>query len=180
MLISFYPGAVSPCYAPVGLVGHTLLSVGEMRWRVNAQSHGEVSSLWQSLRGLCSRHMMSCSWDQSASDKDGQVFLACFQGDADEASGYSSHCIYIYIYIRRGRWSKIKQRQLYNCTTHRSRVPVTLRKDALSENQINEGASDISRASAKGGNSRAVPPQTSYCAPRPLPSSPLLAECDRF
>ncbi len=87
MLSSFYPGAVSPCCIPVGLVGHTLLSVGEMRGRVNAQSHGEVSHLWQGLHGLCSHHVMSCSWDRSVCDEDGQVFLACFQSDADEASG---------------------------------------------------------------------------------------------
>ncbi len=85
MLSSFFSGAVSLCCAPVGLVGHTLLSVGEMRGQVNAQSHGEVSPLWQGLRGLCSRRVMSCSWDRSACDEDGQVFLAFFQGDADEA-----------------------------------------------------------------------------------------------
>ncbi len=73
-----------------GLVSHTLLSVGEMRGRVNAQSHGEVSHLWQGLRGLCSRRVMSCSWDPLACDEDGQVFLACFQGDVDEAPGCSS------------------------------------------------------------------------------------------
>ncbi len=100
MLSSFFSGAVSPCCAPVGLVGHTLLSVGEMRRRVNAQFHGEMSGLRQGLRGLCSCHVMSCSWDRSACDEDGQVFLACFQGDADEASGCSSQYIYIYIVTR--------------------------------------------------------------------------------
>ncbi len=53
----------------------------------------------QGLRGLCSRHVISCSCDRSACDEDGQVFLACLQGDADEASGCSSQYIYIYIYI---------------------------------------------------------------------------------
>ncbi len=79
----------------MGLVGHTLLSVGEMRGRVNAQSHGELSQLWQGLYGLCIHRMMSCSWDRSACDEDRQVFLACFQGNADEASGRSSQYIYI-------------------------------------------------------------------------------------
>ncbi len=92
------PGVVSPCCAPVGLVGHPLLSVGEIRGWVSAQSHGEVSPVWQGLHGLCSHRVMSCSCDRSACDEDGQVFLACFQGDADEASGRSSH-IYIYILI---------------------------------------------------------------------------------
>ncbi len=41
--------------------------------------------------------------------------------------------------------------------THLSQVPTeVLRKDALSENQITEIATDISRAGAKGGHSWAV------------------------
>ncbi len=75
---------VSPCCAPVGPVGHTLLSVREIRGRVSTQSHGEVSLMWQGMRGLCSRRVMSSSWDWSSCDQDGQVFLTCFQGDADE------------------------------------------------------------------------------------------------
>ncbi len=67
----------------MGPVGHTLLSVEEIRGRVSARSHGEVSHMWQGLRCLCSR-VMSSSWDRSACDEDRQVFLACFQGDADE------------------------------------------------------------------------------------------------
>ncbi len=96
MLSFLDSGAVSPCCAPVGLVGHPLLSVGEIRGRVSAQSHGEVSCVWQGLHGLCSRRVMSCSWDRSACDEDGQVFLACFQGEADKVSGRSS----LYIYMR--------------------------------------------------------------------------------
>ncbi len=88
--------------------------------------------------------------------------------------------IYIYIYIYKGREAaveRINERELHH--TPVSRPTEALRKDAQSENQITEGASDISRASAKGGHLQAVPPQTSYCAPH-FPSSPLLAECDRF
>ncbi len=39
--------AVSPWGAPVGLVGpHAAICEKEMRGRVSAQSHGEVSHLW--------------------------------------------------------------------------------------------------------------------------------------
>ncbi len=48
--------------------------------------------------GLCSPTIMSRRCDRSACDEFGQVFLACFQGDADETRD-ARHNIYIYIYI---------------------------------------------------------------------------------
>ncbi len=52
-------------------------------------------------------------------------------------------------------------------------------KDALSENQITEGASDISRAGTKGGHPRAVlPPKELLCPPLSFLSPPLLNVID--
>ncbi len=71
VLSSFYPGVVSPCCA-----------VLQWGWSVTCcwlWERWEGELMWQGLRGLCSCHVMSCSWDRSTCDEDGQVFLACFQ-----------------------------------------------------------------------------------------------------
>ncbi len=80
MLSFFYPGAVSESVLCSSGAGRLYAAVcGRDQRGVSAPSHGEVSPMWQGLRGLCSRHVMSSSWDRSFCNEDGQVFLACFQ-----------------------------------------------------------------------------------------------------
>ncbi len=87
--------------------------------------------------------------------------------------------IYIYIYIINdemvNKW--VLTPQLHH--TPVSTPTEALRKDALSENQITEGASDISRAGTKGGHPRAVlPPKELLCPPLSFLSPPLLNVID--
>ncbi len=86
VLSFFYPGAVSESVLCSSGASRSYAAVceREIRGRVSTQSHGEVSPMWQGMHGLCSRRVMSSSWDRSSCDEDGEVFLACFQGDADE------------------------------------------------------------------------------------------------
>ncbi len=86
------------CFVVGGSVTRCCLREGK-RWRVSLVSHGEGSPCTLGPRGLCSSTIMSRRCDRSACDEFGQVFLACFQGDADETRD-ARHNIYRYIYTQ--------------------------------------------------------------------------------
>ncbi len=60
---------------------------------ISSQLHGEMSSLLRRSRGLSSRGLIKSSCDRSDCDERVQVLRVCFQGNADENSGCSSHLL---------------------------------------------------------------------------------------
>ncbi len=71
---------------------HTALWNG-IRRSISSQLHGEMSSLLRRSRGLSSRGLIKSSCDRSDCDERVQVLCVCFQGNADENSGRSSHLL---------------------------------------------------------------------------------------
>ncbi len=71
---------------------HTGLWNGIKR-SISSQLHGEMSSLLRRSCGLSSRGLIKSSWDRSDCDEQVQVLRVCFQGNADENSGRSSHLL---------------------------------------------------------------------------------------
>lgn len=72
-------------------IGHTLLSGTESREKVSSLLHGEMSLRRRGSRGLSSPRLINDSCGRSACDEHMQVLRVCFQGNADEDSGRSSH-----------------------------------------------------------------------------------------
>ncbi len=83
------------CSSPVAGQSHTALWKSNREW-VSGKSSGDISHQCVWLCGFCSCSLMRFSCGRPARKDCVQVFLLCFQGDADECSGHASQYIYIY------------------------------------------------------------------------------------